>query len=175
MQRTLSLIRNFYVALFLLLSYAGTAQNPEGFDKMLNSLVKGTVPYIRANEIINAEEEFIILDSREPVEYETSHLPQSHLIGYKNLDLSILDSYSKDQPVVVYCSVGYRSERVAERLIAMGYTRVFNLRGGIFEYANEGLPLNNEGEKASVHGYNKKWSRWLNPEIVDVVLGNSKE
>jgi len=64
---------------------------------------------------------------------------------------------------VVYCSVGVRSEIIAHRIIEKGYTNVYNLYGGIFEWKNNGFQvmdtLGNTTEK--VHTYNKEWSKWL--------------
>ncbi len=47
----------------------------------------------------------------------------------------------EESKVVVYCSVGYRSEKIAEKLKAAGYKNVFNLYGGIFEWENQNLPV----------------------------------
>ena len=42
----------------------------------------------------------------------------------------------QDAPIVVYCSVGIRSQRVGQQLLEAGYTQVWNLRGGIFKFGN---------------------------------------
>jgi 3-mercaptopyruvate sulfurtransferase SseA len=63
----------------------------------------------------------------------------------------------------VYCSVGYRSERVGEKLQKLGYQNVYNIYGGIFEWKNEGMQVVNRQNQPtdSVHTYNKNWSKWL--------------
>jgi hypothetical protein len=63
----------------------------------------------------------------------------------------------------VYCSVGYRSERIGEKLLKLGYTDVVNLYGGIFEWKNQGLDVYNSSNYPtdSVHTYNKSWGKWL--------------
>jgi rhodanese-related sulfurtransferase len=43
----------------------------------------------------------------------------------------------RDTPLVVMCHSGGRSRRVAEYLIGNGFTRVFNLRGGIDAWSTE--------------------------------------
>ena len=69
---------------------------------------------------------------------------------------------NKNKTIVVYCSIGYRSEKIAEKLRRKGYT-VFNLYGGIFDWKNKGNTvvdsLGNTTEK--VHAYNEAWSKWL--------------
>ncbi|MFQ5334631.1 MAG: rhodanese-like domain-containing protein, partial [Flavobacteriales bacterium] len=64
--------------------------------------------------------------------------------------------------VIVYCSVGYRSEKIAEKLAGMGFGQVFNLYGGIFEWVNRGYPVYDEhGQTDNVHAYNHNWGLWL--------------
>ncbi len=75
--------------------------------------------------------------------WDTITLARQHL---KNLD--------KDKPVVVYCSVGYRSEKIAEKLEKEGFTQVYNLYGGIFEWVNQDNPVYNEkGKTNNIHPY----------------------
>ena len=64
--------------------------------------------------------------------------------GYKSFDADALAGVKKSAPVVVYCSVGYRSDQIAAKLIKLGYTNVHNLYGGIFDWVNTGYPVFNE-------------------------------
>ena len=70
---------------------------------------------------------------------------------------------NKDAQIVVYCSLGVRSEDIAEILKKAGYTNIQNLHGGIFNWKNNNLPLVNAKQKQtdSVHVYSKKWGKWL--------------
>ena len=70
----------------------------------------------------------------------------------------------KDTPIIVYCSVGFRSEKTTEHLLALGFTNVKNLYGGIFEWSNAGQPMvdSNENSTTKIHAYNKKWGTWIN-------------
>ena len=85
------------------------------------------------------------------------------MVGYDHFQEYKLKDIPKDQPIVVYCSVGYRSERIGEKLQEMGFTQVYNLYGGIFDWKNRGMEVENmEGEPTEkVHTYNKKWGQWL--------------
>lgn len=73
----------------------------------------------------------------------------------------------KDKKIVVYCSIGYRSEKIAERIQAMGY-EVSNLYGSIFEWVNQGNQIvdNTGKETKELHTYNRKWSKWVEPDSV---------
>ena len=77
----------------------------------------------------------------------------------------------KDSTVVLYCSIGYRSEKVAEELRERGFTKVYNLYGSIFEWVNQGLPVvDTTGEQTrKVHTYNAKWGRWVDKKQAEKV------
>ena len=63
----------------------------------------------------------------------------------------------------MYCSLGVRSEDIGEQLKKAGYTNVFNLYGGIFEWKNKGFSVYNNDETLTenVHVCNAYWSQWL--------------
>ncbi len=105
----------------------------------------------------------VILDARERSEYEVSHLPNAVFIGYNNFEKKLVDSLAKDRPIVVYCSIGYRSEKIGEKLQKLGFTKVYNLYGSIFEWVNQGnVVVDKNGQPTKkVHTYNKNWSRWV--------------
>jgi rhodanese-related sulfurtransferase len=65
-------------------------------------------------------------------------------------------------PVVAYCAGGLRSARAARKLIAAGHTRVYNLEGGIFAWANENRPLVVDGRPTRyAHPVDAKWGALL--------------
>jgi rhodanese-related sulfurtransferase len=107
----------------------------------------------------------ILLDARTPAEFAVSHLPGARRVDLKAPLTELLNHLGTNQPVVVYCSVGYRSSRLAERLQQAGCTNVFNLDGSIFQWANEDRPLERDGRPVSeVHPYNKTFGQRLRPE-----------
>ena len=106
----------------------------------------------------------IILDARSEAEYAVSHLKQSKRIEPNDPNLAIFTG-SKDKPIVVYCSVGYRSARIAERLQQAGFSVVYNLEGSIFQWANEGRPVfKDERPTMLVHPYDDLWGKLLKSE-----------
>lgn len=105
----------------------------------------------------------LLLDVRQRAEYDTSHLPGSVWAETARQQAAALQRLTPGRTVVLYCSVGWRSAQAAERLLRQGHTRVFNLDGSIFQWANEGRPLVN-GDNAPtrlVHPYNRTWGRLL--------------
>lgn len=137
-------------------------QNP-AFDQRLTELLSFTIPLIGVKELKQNLNNYQILDAREREEYDISHIPGALYIGYKAFDESLTKKLDKQKPIVVYCSVGYRSEKIAERLRALGFQKVYNLYGSIFEWANLGYPLvDTQGQITHrIHTYNEAWSRWV--------------
>ena len=102
----------------------------------------------------------IVIDTRKNEEFEVSHLPNAHhardVATVQNLGIA------PDQPIVVYCSIGYRSARLVEKLREAGFSEAKNLEGSIFQWANEGRQLVRNGEAVEeVHPYNKAWGLLL--------------
>jgi rhodanese-related sulfurtransferase len=93
----------------------------------------------------------VLLDARTPEEYAVSHLRGARLIPANLEDLKL----DLSAPIVVYCSIGYRSAIAVKQLQAIGYQKTFNLEGSIFQWANERRPLNRKSDR--IHPYNQFW------------------
>ena len=134
--------------------------DPE-FDQMLQKLLRHNVSEISVAETEN-DSSIIYLDAREKNEFDVSHIKNAQWIGYTDFNLLRLKSIPKDSKIIVYCSVGYRSEKIAKKLEKKGFTNVSNLYGGIFEWKHQNQPVfNNQKETDSIHTYDKQWSKWL--------------
>ncbi len=108
----------------------------------------------------------LLLDVREEAEYRVSHLPGAVRVDPGTKFPELPEGVGLDTPIVAYCSVGYRSSALAAHLEELGFNRVVNLEGSIFEWANEGFPVVREGEEVrEVHPYDKLWGRLLIPEL----------
>ena len=101
----------------------------EAFDQKVERTIKFTVPTIDPDGLKSMGENVYILDARELEEYEVSHIPKAKFIGYKDFDADMLPQMSKDDKIVIYCTIGYRSEKIGEKLEEIGYENVYNLYG----------------------------------------------
>jgi len=123
------------------------------------------VPYISVQELAMPKTKAIVFDSREPKEYKVSHIKDAICVGYDNFDMaSIKNLYpNTNKKIVVYCSLGIRSETIGKKLKKAGYTNVYNIYGGIFEWKNKGFSIidSEHNETNKVHTFNKAWSKWL--------------
>ena len=140
------------------------------FSDKINELLSFSVPVISVTEAHKLKS-VVFFDAREEEEFKVSHIPGAKYVGYRSFDEDLLDQIAKDQKIVVYCSIGYRSEKIGEKLKKLGYSKVYNLYGSIFEWANEGYALENAQGKVTkkVHVYNKKWSKWMTNENYEKV------
>jgi rhodanese-related sulfurtransferase len=102
----------------------------------------------------------LLIDVREPKEFAVSQL--RHATNLTSAAAIRQAAPAKAQPVVLYCSVGYRSSAIAAQLIKTGYTQVWNLEGSIFAWANEQRPVFRRAEPVhEVHPYDPKWGALL--------------
>jgi rhodanese-related sulfurtransferase len=108
----------------------------------------------------------VILDVRTPEEYAVSRLPGAIRVDPEGELSDFLRNLDHETPVVAYCSVGYRSSRLVERLKREGFADAKNLEGSIFEWANKGFPVERDGALVQeVHPYDAEWGRLLEPSL----------
>lgn len=121
------------------------------------------VPQMSARQLaklLDQDEKPILLDARKYEEYAVSHLPSAQWAP-KELQVSALPLVSADHPVVIYCSVGVRSSKMARRFRRQGVNAV-NLKGSIFQWAIDQRPLLGPGASRSwVHPYDDQWALLL--------------
>ena len=85
----------------------------------------------------------VLLDVRTTSEYNNGYIANAGQLNYYALDFyKKLFLLSKDEPIYLYCNTGYRSNKAAQRLVANGYTKVYNLKHGIMEWNLQNLPVN---------------------------------
>jgi len=132
------------------------------FRMLVNAMLSPGIPVMFVEEAFQKQEDLLFLDCREKAEYDVSYLPGTLWIGYSDFELSRLQNIQTSTAIVVYCSVGKRSDVMAKRLMAANYTNVKNLVGGLFEWANQGYAVYKGCEQTDdVHVYNRFWGRWL--------------
>lgn len=106
-----------------------------------------------------------LLDVREPDEYAVSHLAGAVLVDPGASAADVLARIDSRRPVVAYCSVGYRSSVLVQRLREAGFTQATNLEGSIFAWANAGRPIERDGQRVGVvHPFDERFGLLLAPE-----------
>lgn len=105
----------------------------------------------------------LLVDVREAAEYAVSHLPGAVWAGTEKAQAELLKNTAPERPLVFYCSVGWRSAQATQRAQKSGRAAAFNLRGSIFQWANEGRPLVGRRDEPTtlVHPYDNTWGQLL--------------
>lgn len=100
-----------------------------------------TLTAIEAANLIR-DQSPLILDVRTPQEYSSGRIENSVLIPVQELQRRYAElSEFKNDDIFIYCATGNRSTVAAKILIDNGFTRIHNLRYGIYEWAKNSLPV----------------------------------
>ena len=87
--------------------------------------------------MMEAENDYIILDVRTPEEFSEKHIPGAINVANETIGSEeIPELPDKDQLILVYCRSGNRSKQASEKLVALGYTNIVEF-GGINDWPGE--------------------------------------
>lgn len=155
-------------SIIALLLFVGSAGAQKSLGELLEKYNTQSIPYISVEELrmLQMNDSVVILDAREPREFIVSHIASAKNVGFNDFssEEKQLQKLEKNVPIVIYCSLGIRSEQIGEKLKKAGFTNVKNLYGGIFEWKNKEYPvIDSKGiETENVHTFSKMWSKYLN-------------
>ncbi len=106
-----------------------TSVSPKEFKKFTSKITK--------NDVKN-----ILLDVRTLPEFQSGHIKNAKMLDFNKADfrkkLSVLD---KNKKYFIYCRSGSRSGRALNIMKEMGFTTVYNLKGGINNWIKNGFPI----------------------------------
>lgn len=160
--KTLLIIAAIAVGIIIFISLFGQNKvQSKAFGTLLRSMLQHNVKEVTVK---NSQKDTttLFLDCRAKEEYAVSHLKDAQWVGYESFSLENINEIPKETSITVYCSFGYRSEKIATQLETAGYTNISNLYGGIFEWKNQNHPVYDSiGITENVHAYDKKWGIWL--------------
>lgn len=102
-------------------------------DDFANKEVK--VSIARAKQIISAEKDLLILDTRSKAEYNAGHIEGAIVIPYNKLEnnLAELEGY-ENKPILVYCRTGSRSAVAVNTLIENGFNKIYHMDKGFSKW-----------------------------------------
>jgi molybdopterin/thiamine biosynthesis adenylyltransferase/rhodanese-related sulfurtransferase len=106
----------------------------------IKQVVEEIEPFEASQEIEGGD--VVLVDTREPHEYQEAHLENGKLVPPGLLaDEIAAAAPDKSARTILYCRSGNRSYKAAEQLEALGYTDVASMAGGILAWQEQGLPV----------------------------------
>ncbi len=113
---------------------------------------------------------YVLFDVREPAEFERSHVGGARRLPPDTKASAFETQFGnkvEGKHLVFYCSVGYRSSVMAERVrdtaMEAGALSVANLRGGVFRWYNEGRVVHEATDTTdAIHPYDRVWGVFVN-------------
>ncbi|MDG1052444.1 MAG: rhodanese-like domain-containing protein [Flavobacteriaceae bacterium] len=93
------------------------------------------------NQIVNNVQ---LVDVRTSEEFNAGHIEGAINIDFKNEELfyQLFKGLDKKNPVYVYCRSGNRSKKSADKLLELGFSKVYDLKGGYIEWNLNELKVN---------------------------------
>jgi len=137
------------------------AVNKSVFHGLVNFVTdENNTPTVRISKV-NLDSS-LILDCRTKEEFSISHLPNAVWIDEDGSNIK-LDTINKENEIILYCSIGVRSEKVTLQFIKDGFINAQNLYGGIIEWHNNKMPMVNlqNDTTTQIHSYSFFWSLWV--------------
>lgn len=135
-------MKNLFILYVLVILFS--FQSCKDYSKDVAS--KGAIELISPQQVYDAvysEDSVQLVDVRTPKEYKESHLKgaQNICVTSKDFDEKI-KTLDKTKPVYVYCKKGVRSANAAKKLKEMGFTKIYDMDGGILLWEEHKLELN---------------------------------
>lgn len=147
-----------------LMAFTSYGQSKE-YRAMLKKWYSADFPTVSITEAKSkiGKSNVYFLDTREKREFSVSHIQGAVHTGYDNFNMSRISHIPKNAEIIVYCSIGARSQTIGQKLLKAGYKNVKNLYGGMFHWANSGYPMVDSSGKTTtkIHGYSKDWGKWV--------------
>lgn len=140
------MIRTYlFIALSILLGACSNGQN--------NTSLTATA----FSEKIKQSNQAIIVDVRTPGEYAEGHIANAHNIDYNGADFDAqIAALDKSKEYMVYCLSGGRSSSAANKMRNAGFTKVYELQGGIMKWRAAKLPEVSTTPEAKTNGLSKE-------------------
>ena len=107
--------------------------------------IKSVDPITASEWLYNKEA--ILIDVREPSEYNEVHIDRAHLIPSKTVSINKLPRDIKNKKIIVHCMLGKRGRIACEKFLSENpILDIYNLSGGIIAWENAGLKCIKKGK-----------------------------
>lgn len=133
-------VKNLLLLVVLALVTAGCQSKPVTGEDV--SVAGGTYKNVTPKELNSMlkDKDFVLVNVHIPFAGNIAGTDQS--IAYDQIEQNLAQlPADKNAKIVLYCRSGHMSQIAAEKLVSLGYTDVWNLKGGMIEWEKEGFEL----------------------------------
>jgi adenylyltransferase/sulfurtransferase len=103
-----------------------------------DAVTGSTITVTELKSKLDNKENFILIDVREPSEFEIVRIPGSVLIPKQEfLDGSVLSKLPQDRPIVLHCKSGVRSAECLAVVKAAGFADATHVSGGVVAWVKQ--------------------------------------
>lgn len=122
--------------IFLLLMFIMTISSCS--CKQKDNAQNDVVNMISTKDLLITDVNAQIIDVRTPEEYQEGYIKSAININVNGEDfIAKASKLDKSKPVYVYCKLGGRSAKAADKLAEEGFTKVYDLKGGITQWTED--------------------------------------
>jgi adenylyltransferase/sulfurtransferase len=109
---------------------------PQHAEPPAPGLKEGEIDALDVKKLIDSGRSFVLIDVREPHEYQICNIPQARLIPLGELPKRVHELDSADE-FVLHCKSGMRSAKACDFLRQAGFKKVKNMKGGILAWSDK--------------------------------------
>lgn len=157
----MNLTKSIILGLLVILALSSYQIYQRGYFTLFNMEKVKRINPSDAQQLLS-EKPMTILDVRDENEYTISHLE-----GALRYQEDLLTGLDKSKPIMVYCTVALRSNKLAKRLQKQGFSEVYELKNGLIGWSNASLPMKDSNNELTeeVHVYNRFFGAFLKKGI----------
>lgn len=128
-------------------SVTSTDQAGQSSGKKVSAPVFQSISVTEVYKLIEQKTDLSLIDVRTPQERKQMRIAGSRLVPVGDVIRGKV-TFPPDKPVILVCAVGGRSYIAGKALVSRGYSRIYNMDGGIEAWHRAGLPLERGPEPA---------------------------
>ena len=130
-----SIITKIALLLILIISFSSCAQTTKSESSSVENKEAGLVSLISSKDLNEKLGDIQLIDVRTPEEYAQGHLKNAVNINFNDPTFANdMDKLDKSKELYIYCRSGNRSGKASKQLGNMGFTKVYDLEGGINDW-----------------------------------------
>jgi len=134
-------ITSLLLLAFISMNFVACGQK-SGTKEKNNELDQAAISLISPEDLNQANKDIQLIDVRKPDEFASGHIENAVNMNFYDEDFEAqIKNLDKDKDVYIYCRSGGRSGKAAKQLEELGFTKVYDLEGGILNWEKQNLPL----------------------------------